>query len=165
MKFLLDFSESCKTSPPCRADYIKFLCVAECNPGSHQHIGPSASARGVDWQWYRNCFSLLIVINRFLLDFLYWGKVIIVNTMRNIEWATLTGAEVTLNDSSLVESLQEFYLRPDLFLRVPEISVLDQPSPFLLQPSCLMSYFTICLPIRPGGFLSWLCWLTSYVPS
>lgn len=46
----------------------------------------------------RNYFALLIVTIRLLLDFLYWGKVIIVNTVRNIEWATLIDTQVTFND-------------------------------------------------------------------
>lgn len=141
VKSLLDSSESCKR-PALHAELIIWSsCGLPANPSSHQHIGPSVAAEEWTSNKRRNYFALLIVINRLLLDLLYWGKVIILNTVRNIEWATLIGTEVTFNDCALVESLQKLYVRPDLFLKVPKISVLDQPSPFSLQLSCLLSYF------------------------
>lgn len=167
MKFLLDFSESCRR-PAFHAELVIWssrVLQTACQTMFSPTYGFICICKRSGLAMREDYFSLLIVINRLLLDFLYWGKIIVVNTVSNTEWATLTGAEVTFNDSALAESLHEVYIRPDLFLRVPKISVLDQPSPFSLQLSCLLSYFTICPSIRAGGFICWTCWLTSHMPS
>lgn len=115
---------------------VPMWCSLPANPCSHQHVGPLAVQEEWPSNERRNSFSLVIVIV----------------------------TEVSFIDSALA-NYRRLPWQPGLILSVPHISVLDQHLSCLLQHSCFLSYFAICSPMGAGGFLYWICWLTSHIPS
>lgn len=170
---------------------VPMRCSLPANLRSHWHVGPSAVQEEWTSNERRNYFCLVIVISRLLLDFLYLGKVIIADTVRSADWAIQSEVNLmllcsgspnwsshlhwghsrqqrVLLKSRLMTLLWQTSYRSlpwwsDLFLSVPKISALDQPSPCLLQLSYFISYFTICFPMRARDFLCRICWLISHM--